>query len=113
VRSRNPEELKADILQGHLSSALCHTANISYRLGTKQSPEQIRDAIKTNPDLEESFGRMEQHLGANRVDLHQTPATLGAVLRMDPGTERFIGNRHANQLLSRHYRHPFVVPKNV
>jgi predicted dehydrogenase len=113
VRSRNPETLKAEILQGHLSSALCHTANISYRLGAQQSPEQIREAIKTNPDLAESFGRMEQHLGANRVDLHQTPATLGAVLRMDPGTERFIGNRHANQLLSRHYRHPFVVPKNV
>ena len=113
VRSRKMEALKADILEGHRSSALCHTANISYRLGTQHSPEEIREAIKSNADLAESFGRMEQHLGANRVDLHQTPATLGAVLRMEPGTERFIDNHTANLLLSRHYRAPFVVPKHV
>ena len=29
VRSRKQKELKADILEGHLSSALCHTGNIS------------------------------------------------------------------------------------
>ena len=33
VRSRNAGELHADILEGHLSSALCHLGNISYRLG--------------------------------------------------------------------------------
>ena len=113
VRSRKADTLKADILEGHLSSALCHTANISYRLGTRQSPEQIREAIKANADLDESFGRMEQHLGANHVDLRKTPATLGAVLRMDPVAERFHGNHHANQMLTRQYRAPFVVPKNV
>jgi hypothetical protein len=33
VRSGNPADLTCDILQGHLSSSLCHLANISYRLG--------------------------------------------------------------------------------
>ena len=33
VRSRKHEDLNADILEGHLSSALCHLGNISYRLG--------------------------------------------------------------------------------
>ena len=33
VQSRKPETLKAEILDGHLSSALCHLANVSYRLG--------------------------------------------------------------------------------
>jgi len=33
VRSRNPEDLNADILEGHLSARLVHIANISYRLG--------------------------------------------------------------------------------
>ncbi|MEA2063271.1 MAG: hypothetical protein U9P14_06215, partial [Gemmatimonadota bacterium] len=33
VRSRNVLDLTADILEGHLSSSLCHLANISYRLG--------------------------------------------------------------------------------
>jgi predicted dehydrogenase len=30
VRSRKPADLNADILEGHLSSALCHLANASY-----------------------------------------------------------------------------------
>jgi predicted dehydrogenase len=113
VRSRRSSDLKADILEGHLSSALCHTGNISYQLGKTQSPDRIRDAIRTTPDLAEALGRMEQHLGANNVDLVRTPASLGAVLKMDPKTERFDGNRKANQLLTRKYRKPFVVPEKV
>ena len=113
VRSRKPEELKADILEGHLSSALCHTGNISYKLGVTHSPEEIREAVRATPDLAEALGRMEQHLAANNVNLTQTPAALGAVLNMDPHTERFTGNQLANRLLAREYRHPFVVPKEV
>ncbi|HTL16363.1 MAG TPA: gfo/Idh/MocA family oxidoreductase, partial [Patescibacteria group bacterium] len=113
VRSRKVAELKADILEGHLSSALCHTANISYRLGKTHSPEEIREAVKANADLAESLERMEQHLAANNVDLHKTPATLGAVLDMDPKAERFTGNHMANVLLTREYRAPFIVPKKV
>src|SRR5882724_3502507 len=110
VRSRNCTDLHADILEGHLSSALCHTGNISYRLGRHQSPVEIRDAVKGDKDLAEALGRMEEHLGANKVDLEKSPATLGALLSMDPTTERFIENREANQLLTREYRAPFVVP---
>jgi predicted dehydrogenase len=33
VRSRKPADLQADILEAHYSAALCHLANISYRLG--------------------------------------------------------------------------------
>jgi hypothetical protein len=56
---------------------------------------------------------MEQHLAANKVDLKKTPATLGAVLKMDPKTERFIGNAPADAMLTREYRAPFVVPKKA
>ncbi len=113
VRSRKPSDLHAEILEGHLSSALCHTGNISYRLGKTQQPEEIRDAVKANKDLAEALGRMEEHLAANHVDLKQTPATLGAVLKMNPKAERFIGNSAADKLLTRDYRAPFVVPAKV
>jgi predicted dehydrogenase len=113
VRSRKPEDLNADILEGHLSSALCHTGNISYRLGKSHSPDEIREAAKANSDMAEALGRMEQHFGANKVDLAKTPATLGVVLTMDPKTERFKGNSQANQMLTREYRKPFVVPNRV
>jgi predicted dehydrogenase len=113
VRSRKSSDLHADILEGHLSSSLCHTANISYRLGKTQSPEEIRDAIKGNKDLSEMLGRMEEHLAANKVDLKTTPAKLGATLTMDPKTEKFVDNAEANKLLTREYRKPFVVPEKV
>jgi predicted dehydrogenase len=113
VRSRNPADLHAPILEGHLSSALCHTANISYRLGQPHSPEQIREAVKADKDLAEALGRMEEHLAANQVDLRKTPATLGTVLKMDPQSERFLDNPQANLSLTREYRRPFVVPETV
>src|SRR5205823_4392479 len=36
VRNRRPDQLNGQILEGHLSSALCHLGNISYRLGSPQ-----------------------------------------------------------------------------
>ena len=109
VRSRKSADLHADILEGHLSSALCHTGNISYRLGRTQPPEAIREAVKADAGLAEALGRMEEHLGANTVDLGRSPVTLGVALQMTPAEERFTGNDSANQLLTREYRAPFVV----
>jgi predicted dehydrogenase len=113
VRSRKQSDLNADILEGHLSAAICHTSNISYQLGKLKSPDEIRDAVRNEKDLAEALGRMEEHLAANDVDLKKTPAALGAVLNMDPKTERFTNNNPANQMLTREYRKPFVVPEMV
>jgi len=113
VRSRKVSDLNADILEGHLSAGLCHTANISYRLGRPHPPKEIQYVAKNYQDMSEMLGRMEEHLAANQVDLKTTPAALGAVLKMDPKTERFVGNTAANQMLTRDYRKPFVVPEKV
>jgi len=112
-RSRKTEDLNADILEGHLSSALCHTGNISYRLGAKQNPGAIKDAIRADAGLAEACDRMAEHLAVNGVDLSAEPVTLGVPLRMDPKAERFVGTDAANALLSRAYRAPFVVPEKV
>ena len=113
VHSRKHTDLNADILEGHLSSALCHTGNISYRLGSKQAPDEIRDEIKRNDGAQEAFGRMLEHLAANGVDLKKTPLTMGQFLRMDPKRETFIRNPLANEMLTRRYREPYVVPEKV
>ena len=113
VRSRNRGELNADIEQGHLSSALCHTGNISHRLGQTDDVDDIRDHLAFSPAAKETFDRMVGHLAANGVDLDRSPLTLGAMLDMDPTTERFIGNDRADALLRRGYRYPFVVPEKV
>ena len=69
MRSRNVADLNADIEEGHYSSALCHLANISYRLGRS--------------------------------------------LQFDPKAERFNSDSEANAMLTRKYRHPYVVPEKV
>ena len=113
VRSRKSTDLHADILQGHVSSGLCHTANISYRLGKQVKPDELRASLRDNKELDETLGRMQEHLGANAVDLKKTPVTLGPALNFDPNTERFKDNESANGLLATAYRAPFVVPKMV
>ncbi|HEY5909006.1 MAG TPA: Gfo/Idh/MocA family oxidoreductase [Verrucomicrobiae bacterium] len=113
VRSRKKEDLKADILEGHLSSALCHTGNISYRLGREADPDEIHEQLKKDTAALETLARMQEHLAANKVDLKKTRLAIGPVLRMDPAAEEFIDNPKASALLSRDYRKPFVVPDKV
>ena len=113
LRARDPKLLNGPVLEGHLSRALCHTGNISYRLGAKSSPDAIREQIKGDRDASATFDRMAEHLKANDVDLNLTKATLGPVLKMDPKTEMFPGNAAANALCTRQYRAPFVVPEKV
>ena len=64
----------------------------------------------------EAFERFGAHLRANEVDLQKTAAVFGPMLQMDPAKERFYGEfpaKWANQLLTRKYRKPFVVPEKV
>jgi hypothetical protein len=115
VRARKPEVLEADVLKGHISSALCHLANVSYLVGQRQPPHKIRDAIRGRAVLAESFERLATLLQANQVDLDKTPLTLGPMLAFDPEKEQFTGEgaEQANVHLSRAYRPPFVVPETV
>lgn len=110
VRSRRTQDLAAPVLEGHFSSALCHTGNISYRLGGAAAPDVLRERLQDDQPAAEAFGRMAEHLAANGVDLRRTPATLGAPLRFDSATERFLGSPAGDALLTRRYRPPFIVP---
>ena len=118
VRSRKVGDLKADIQEGYLSSALCHMANISHQAGQTVPTEQIAEHIKSDAVMTESFGRFQEHLAANEVDLKQTAATLGADLKFDADKLQFEHGEEnvanvANSLVSRNYRKPFVVPEQV
>jgi len=112
VRLRKPGHLNADILEGHLSSALCHTGNISHRLGRPAAPGSIREQLLGDEAGTDAFARMEEHLAVNGVDLRSTPASLGPMLVMNPEVEKF-ENPYANALLKRRYRPGFAVPEVV
>jgi len=113
VRSRNPQDLNAEILEGHLSSALCHLGNISYRLGAPVSADQLTAKFKDDATSSETVDRFLQHLRDNEVDPVTTKITLGPKLALDGKKEVFVGERseEANKFLTRDYRAPYVVPK--
>jgi predicted dehydrogenase len=113
VRSRKAGDLVAEALQGHLSAACCHMANISYRLGKHSMPEAIRETIRANRELLDAFERCREYLRENGVDLSATPAVLGPWVSFDAKQEQFVQDfaDQANELSQRDYRRPFVVPK--
>lgn len=113
VRSRKVSALNADIQEGHLSSALCHTGNLSHRVGYKSSPNEIRESLQENHRALETYQRMAEHLAENKIDIAKERLTLGAFLQMDTTTERFTNNEAANYLLTRNYRAPFIVPDRI
>jgi predicted dehydrogenase len=115
VRSRRQSDLYGDILEGHLSAALVHMTNISYRVGQETPLARIRDAVRTQPEMSDAFDRFGAHLDANEIDLKRTPAVLGASLTMDPQQERFVGafSELANTMTTRSPRKGFAVPETV
>ena len=113
VRSRKSENLNGKIIDGHISSALCHTGNISYLLGKKATPAEMREEVTSNKEALDSLNRLATHLEANGVDLNVEKLSLGQFLKMDPKTEKFIKNPAADKLLTRVYRKPYIVPEKV
>jgi predicted dehydrogenase len=69
VRSRRWQDLNGDILEGHLSSSLCHLGNIACR--------------------------------------------LKRTLKFNPHDESFINDEEADTYLSKAYRAPYILPKEV
>jgi predicted dehydrogenase len=112
IRSRKHEDLAADIEQGHISSALCHLGNVSYRLGKPQPFDATPELIKDRKDVVATYEQIKEHLQANDVKLSDVQMTVGADLTLDPKTETTT-SAEANKLLTREYRKGFEVPAKV
>lgn len=113
VRSRRREDLHADILEGHLSSALCHLANISYRLGRPTPFDRARGVLGDDAEANETLTRTIEHLRTNMVDTSTVQLRAGRRLTIDPRAETCGDDREANQMLTRVYRRGFEVPARI
>lgn len=118
VRSRKSSDLNAEVLEGHLSSALCHLGNISYRLGEEVSAADVLARLEQTRWKDEAlatFGRVQAHLEKNKVDLAAARMRFGATLAINPQAETFhgAGSEQANPMLSREYRKGFEVPSSA
>jgi predicted dehydrogenase len=110
IRSGRREDLKGEVLEGHLSSALCHLANISHRLGRPTPFDRRNGVLGDNREANETLTRMVDHLRAREVALDKVMLTVGRRLTVDVRAESFGNDQEANRLLTREYRKGFVVP---
>jgi predicted dehydrogenase len=111
VRKRDYKTLNADVEEGHLSSALCHLANISLRLGTEVNSSDVAGKLKdvTGPEnMQACWQRTADHLAANKVENYRVQ--VGPRLVFDPISETFPNNAKANTMLTREYRRGFEIP---
>ncbi len=116
VAARDALQLHAPILEGHLSTSLCHQGNIAYRLGQNADPATVAEKLRQSAAAAEAFASLEKHLATHGVNLSTTPLTLGPTLTYDPATEDFTGDfaTEANAQLSRpSYRSPYTLPNHV
>ncbi len=115
VKSRKVEDLRADVLGGHLSSVMLHTGNISCRIGRRVDAGQVTEAVDGIEEAEETWKQTVDHLKRNGVDLEKERPTLGPWLTFDPKTERFTGESAeiANLLVKEPYRPPFTIEGRV
>src|SRR5262245_21449292 len=110
VRSRRREDLNAEILEGHYSSALCHLANISHRLGEDTAFNPRTRVLNGNADATDALQRMEDSLSqTNSLKLSDLRLRVGRMLRLDSKAETCNGDADANRMLTRENRRPFVV----
>jgi predicted dehydrogenase len=116
MQSRDHTKLNADIEEGHLSSALCHLGNISFRMGqtvaAKDVPQYFKD-IQGPDDLKDTYERTMEHLKQNEVDVDSLMVQVGPNLQFDPERETFVSADQASLMLTRGYRRPYVVPSEA
>jgi hypothetical protein len=57
VRSRSRENLYCEVLEGHMSTALCHLANISFRTGRKLTFDPATETFPGDSEANALLGR--------------------------------------------------------
>jgi predicted dehydrogenase len=118
VRSRKVEDLTCDVAEGHLSAALCHLANISYRLGEETTFEKDVSAFGDCAAANDALARMKEHLAANKVELAKAVGRVGPKLDYDPKAGEFRSRnpdlaKAANAMQFREYRKGFELKETV
>jgi hypothetical protein len=113
IRADDHRKLNAPIEGCHVSSAICHLSNISYRLGKQATPDLIRSRMKDYGDIKRAVDEQLKQIRAHDADMSKI--VLGPKLSFDPKTERFVGSDsgEANALLRYEMRKEFAVPDRV
>jgi len=112
IRAHKSSLLNCEIGEGHLSTAMCHQANIAFRLGQTVTPDAARTALHQHQDALNTFEDMQEQITGVGVDLSRTGFIMGPKLSYDNAAQRFTGehSREANAFTKVTYRQSFEVP---
>ena len=112
VRAGSPDGLACEAEVGHLSTAMCHLANIAWRIGSEAPLEEVRASMSEHEDALNTIESMVTQINPE-VDFKKQPFRLGPKLTYDTKTERFTGAHagEANKFVRLPSREPFVVPE--
>ena len=115
LRSGRREDLAAEIEVGHLSTVVCHQANVAWRAGAEATLDEVHHSMQSHQDALYTLTDMLQQLAGNGIDLTKKPFVLGPQLTYDRKRECFVGpgSEKANKYVKCSYRKPFVMPENV
>ncbi|MCL4181612.1 MAG: Gfo/Idh/MocA family oxidoreductase [Verrucomicrobia bacterium] len=118
LRSRKTSDLNAPIHEGHVSSAVCHLGNLSYRLGRPGDAQACQAKLGDRSPVAEGFPRLVKSLEGIGVDLAKTPFSLGPWLELDTQTGDILGTEggdagqleQARRLARGTHRAPYAFP---
>jgi predicted dehydrogenase len=115
VRSGRRQDLAAEIEVGHLSTTVCHQANIAWQAGKEATVDEVRESVKQHEDALNTLNDMLEQLYGNGIDPAKDKFILGPALTYDRESERFVGPgaEKANQYIKCSYREPFVMPESI
>lgn len=101
------------ISHGFHCACLAHLANVSYRLGKKVSPSEIKERLQSDKYASETFENFMANLSANQIDVNAHQPSLGPWLSFNHQTMKFEGEfaEEANKLTTEEYRKEFELPK--
>ena len=101
------------VSHGFQAATLAILSNISYRLGKKVSPGEVKERLSGDKFATETFEDFAANLSANKIDIGVDQVALGPWLSFNPDTLKFEGEfaEEANKLDAEEYRKGFELPK--
>lgn len=107
IQNGDQGRLTAPILEGHVSSALCHLGNIAYLVGQQVSFADWAKRARSDATWGQIAEGQVRHVLAHDLSTASLKLRVGSI-GCDPATETLVEG--PGRLLRRAYRKPFVVP---
>lgn len=113
IRAGKSEVLNCEIQEGHLSTVMCHQANIAFRLGQCVTPAEARAALGQHADALNTFEDIYEQITGVGVDLNKTGFIMGPKLCYCNRSQRFVGDccEKANAYVRANCRKAFDIPE--